>query len=56
VALVGEKQDDAEGNVSAPPIVRRLEGAGVTVLSVGETTGWDDIARRVAEASRALAV
>ena len=50
VALIDEKLDGAEGTVSEPPIALRLEGAGVTVLPVSETTGWDDIARRVAEA------
>jgi len=31
-------------------------GAGITVLPVSGATGWDDIARRVAEATRDAAV
>jgi glycosyltransferase involved in cell wall biosynthesis len=56
VALVDEKLDGAEGTLSAPPTALRLEGAGVTVLPVSEATSWDDIARRVAEATRDAAV
>jgi glycosyltransferase involved in cell wall biosynthesis len=56
MALVDESPDGARGTASAPPIALRLEGAGITVLPVSEATGWDDIARRVAEATRGAAV
>ncbi len=56
VALVDEKLDGAEGTLSEPPTALRLEGAGITVVPVSEATGWDDIARRVAEATRDAAV
>jgi glycosyltransferase involved in cell wall biosynthesis len=56
VALVDEKLDGAEGTLSAPPTAPRLEGAGITVVPVSEVTSWDDIARRVAEATRDAAV
>jgi glycosyltransferase involved in cell wall biosynthesis len=56
VALVDEKLDGAEGTVPAPPTALRLEGAGITVVPVSEATSWDDIARRVAEATRDAAV
>jgi glycosyltransferase involved in cell wall biosynthesis len=56
VALVDEKLDGAEGTLSEPPTALRLEGAGVTVVPVSEATSWDDIAHRVAEATRDAAV
>jgi hypothetical protein len=56
MALVDESPDGAGGTASAPPIATRLEDAGITVLPVGGATGWDDIARRVAEATRDAAV
>jgi len=52
MALVDDKLDGAEGTSSVTPTALRLEGAGITVLPVSEAAGWDDIARRVAEATR----
>jgi glycosyltransferase involved in cell wall biosynthesis len=56
MALVDESPDGTKGTASARPIALRLEGAGITVLPVSEATGWDDVARRVAEAARDAAV
>jgi len=56
MALVDDKLDGTEDTASVPPIALRLEGAGITVLPVSDATGWDDIARRVAEAARDAAV
>jgi hypothetical protein len=56
MALVDASPDGAGGTASAPPIALRLEGAGITVLPVSGATGWDEIARRVAEATRDAAV
>jgi thymidylate kinase len=56
MALVNERPDGSGGTASALPIALRLEGAGIRVLPVREATGWDDIARRVAEAARDAAV
>jgi hypothetical protein len=56
MALVDERPDGSGGTASALPIALRLEGVGITVLPVSEATGWDDIARRVAEATRDAAI
>jgi len=56
VAVVHQKLDSAEGTVSPSPIALQLEGAGMTVLPVSESTSWDDIAHRVAEATRDAAI
>jgi glycosyltransferase involved in cell wall biosynthesis len=56
MALVDQGQDGARGTASLPSVALRLEGIGITVLPVSEATGWDDIARRVAEATRDAAV
>jgi glycosyltransferase involved in cell wall biosynthesis len=56
VALVDERLDGAEATLSERPTALRLEGAGITVVPLSEATGWDDIARRVAEATRDAAI
>jgi len=56
LALVDEKLAGAKGSLSRSPTALRLEGAGITVLPVSEATSWDDIARRVAEATRDAAL
>lgn len=52
VALVYEQLDGAGVTSSMEPIAPRLEGAGVRVLRISESTSWDDVARLVAEAAR----
>ncbi len=56
VALVDEKLDGAEATLSPSPTALQLDSAGITVVPVSDATSWDDIARRVAEATRGAAV